>query len=442
MKKVLILAYDFPPYVSVGGIRPYNWYKFFPNAEVHPVVVTRQWTNEFGDYRDYIAPSKSSEVVIEAEENRTIIKTPYFPNMANRILLKHGEKKFRLLRRSISAFFEFGQFLLPMGPKFQLYKAAKEYLKKNKVDAIIATGDPFILFKYASMLSKAFKTPWIADYRDPWTHDTTKKKNIIINSWDSFFEKKIVSKASGIITVSKFIEDHIRTFLANPNCHIVPNGYDPEAVKSAQSVQQSDKTMSIAYAGTIAAWSPIGSFLRSCNNFVQSIPDVKFQINFYGIEKGNMIMEMLDKSYPLLKPMVKIHPRIPNMVLLKELSSNHLFLLFNCYSIIGTKIYDYIALNRVILLCYSDDEEAILLKKQFFHSKENHESSKQPQADMIEATNSGIVVKDEKHLQQVLKDKYQEFLEKGYIECKSVNSEMFSREAQTKKLAEIIELLK
>jgi hypothetical protein len=25
MKKLLILAYDFPPYVSVGGMRPYNW---------------------------------------------------------------------------------------------------------------------------------------------------------------------------------------------------------------------------------------------------------------------------------------------------------------------------------------------------------------------------------------------------------------------------------
>jgi len=27
-KKVLILAYDFPPYVSVGGMRPYNWYRY------------------------------------------------------------------------------------------------------------------------------------------------------------------------------------------------------------------------------------------------------------------------------------------------------------------------------------------------------------------------------------------------------------------------------
>ena len=28
MKKLLILAYDFPPYISVGVLRPYLWYKY------------------------------------------------------------------------------------------------------------------------------------------------------------------------------------------------------------------------------------------------------------------------------------------------------------------------------------------------------------------------------------------------------------------------------
>src|SRR5688572_5192581 len=129
MKKVLILAYDFPPYVSVGGIRPFNWYKFLPESGIHPVVVTRQWVNKYRDYRDYISKSESDEVIIESDEMRTIVKTPYIPNIANRILLKHGESKYRFIRRLISAFYELGQFIFPMGSKYQLYKAANEYLK-------------------------------------------------------------------------------------------------------------------------------------------------------------------------------------------------------------------------------------------------------------------------------------------------------------------------
>jgi hypothetical protein len=46
MKKLLILAYDFPPYVSVGGLRPYNWFKYLKEFGVEPIVVTRQWGNE------------------------------------------------------------------------------------------------------------------------------------------------------------------------------------------------------------------------------------------------------------------------------------------------------------------------------------------------------------------------------------------------------------
>ena len=34
MKKVIILAYDFPPYVSVGGLRPSSWYNYLKDTKV------------------------------------------------------------------------------------------------------------------------------------------------------------------------------------------------------------------------------------------------------------------------------------------------------------------------------------------------------------------------------------------------------------------------
>ena len=49
-------------------------------------------------------------------------------------MLKHGEQKFRLLRKSITAFYEFMQFFFAVGPKASIYKTAKQYLKSNQVD--------------------------------------------------------------------------------------------------------------------------------------------------------------------------------------------------------------------------------------------------------------------------------------------------------------------
>jgi hypothetical protein len=177
LKKILILAYDFPPYVSVGGLRPYSWYKYLHEYGVHPVVITRQWSNKFGNYLDYIAPGESDDTIVETLNDSTLIKTPYRPNLANKLMIKHGESKFKFIRKLISGFYEISQFILPIGPKSNLYFEAKKYLSSNKVDVIIATGDPFILFGYASKLSKKFKTPWIADYRDPWS-----KKQYIHNN--------------------------------------------------------------------------------------------------------------------------------------------------------------------------------------------------------------------------------------------------------------------
>jgi len=154
MKKLLILAYNFPPYVSVGGLRPYAWYKYLHEYDIFPIVVTRQWENKYGNKLDYIAPSETKSTIIENSEKGIIIRTPYKPNLANRLMLKYGENKYKFIRKFISAYYEFMQWFFIIGPKSELYFVANEYLKINKIDTIIATGDPFILLKYASKLSE------------------------------------------------------------------------------------------------------------------------------------------------------------------------------------------------------------------------------------------------------------------------------------------------
>ena len=152
MKKVLILAYDFPPYSSVGGLRPYSWFKYFKSFGAEPIVITRQWGKTIDNHLDYITSSKENKTIYENLDSGLILRTPYKSNLANRIYLKYGENKFSLLRKIISAYYEIGQYLFKIGPKKQIYYGAKEFLKNNKVDAIIATGDPFVLFSLLEVM--------------------------------------------------------------------------------------------------------------------------------------------------------------------------------------------------------------------------------------------------------------------------------------------------
>ena len=439
MKKLLILAYDFPPYVSVGGLRPYAWYKYLKDYDVYPIVVTRQWGNKYGNELDYIAPGESKETIIEETEYGTIIRTPYKPNWANRIMLKYGKSKFALLRKMITAWYEFMQFLFFVGPKSGLYRGAKEYLRHNKVDAIIATGEPFILFKYASALSGKFNIPWIADYRDPWVEN--KNRSRMMGKWNAHFERKFLRNAICATTVDEFFKMQISTNVKTP-FRIIPNGYNPETMDSVAAIEQSSDVLRLAFVGTIYNWHPIESVLDGFSRFVQKYDSPKIELNFFGINNAEYYKEHIKEHCPNLLDYVNIHPRMQNDMLLKELAKHNVMLLFNYYSFTGTKIYDYLGIRRKIILCYSNDAEALELKRLYYPTAEIEGLSTHLQEDLINETNSGVVVRDKQHLIEVLEDLYEEFLANGSIACESKGYERYSRREQTGKVAEIVKAMR
>lgn len=439
MKKLLILAYDFPPYVSVGGLRPYAWYQYLKEFGVEPIVVTRQWENKHGNALDYIEASSSKETVIEETEFGTIIRAPYFPSFSNRILLKYGEKKYRLLRKAFTAFDEIRQFILPSGPKSTVYFAAKAYLKTHSVDAIIATGDPFVLFSFANKLSKENKIPWIADYRDPWSQDKNNSKGII-NALSVFFERRILHSTTAVTTVSEFCKQKISTLAPNRlPFYILPNGYNPEAFQGLENISSSASTLHISFVGTIYDWHPWKSFLEVLAVWKQQHSSFSFQINFYGINKSEEIAAFIQHKIPEMEEKIKIFPRMANSDLMMELAKSHVLLLFNDYSILGTKIYDYLALHKKILLCYENDEKALVLKQEYYGIEETKGLSKRLQAEVIEKTNSGVVVQNEKHLFQVMDEISEEFQATGKILCQSTGVEQYSRKFQVEELSKIIQ---
>lgn len=442
MKKVLILAYDFPPYVSVGGLRPYNWLKYLKEFDVEPIVITRQWSNVYGNELDYIAPSESKEILLEKFEYGTIMRAPYFPSLSNRLLLKHGEQKLRLFRKILTAIVEVRQFLWVSGPKKQLYLAAKRYLRDNKVDAIIATGEPFVVFSFASRLSADHEIPWIADYRDSWSQNKIRQKNQLYFRWTKYIERKIVANATSIVTVSEFISCKLKEFFPTKTVHVLPNGYNPDVIEIVSNITQETQQLTFSYIGTIYSWHPWKSFIEQFALFLENNPEFTIRINFYGINISNEVSSFIKKFSFKIQSSIILHPKMQNEELLKNVAKENVMLLFNDYSYLGTKIYDYLGVNRKVIMCYANDRKALELKKKYYSIEEIEGISKNLQADLIEETNSGIIVENEQHLQQVFKDLMSEFIAKDKIDCESYGVEKYSRKNQVEKLANVISLIK
>lgn len=437
MKKVLILAYDFPPFVSVGGLRPYNWLKYLPEYGVQPIVVTRNWSNDFGNALDYVTASPTKEVEVNREEKGLVIRTPYHPNLSNRLLLKYGANKFRLLRKSLTAWNEITQFIWVTGTKRELYYAAEEYLEDNKVDAIIATGDPFVLFDFARKLGKKYNTPWIADYRDPWSESLNHKELQFMLFWNKRMEKRIVPTAKLITTVSKPVKQIIQKVIPNRNIELLPNGFDPVAMEEANAIAQSSDCLTISYAGSLYAWHPWKSVL-SCIEEVILKHKVNIRLKFYGINVEELIRNFLNERSIALNDAVEFIPKLDNESLVCELAKDNVMLLFNDYAIEGTKIFDYIGVKRKILMCYENDREATLLKENYYAIDDTAQDEVLLQKELIEETNAGVVIQDYEDLVLNLNSLLQEFQQNRAIACNSVGVEKYSRKIQVEKLAQLI----
>jgi len=436
MKKILILAYDFPPFLSVGAIRPYHWFLHFKEAGLMPIVVTRQWNEQYAGKKQYVAPGYSDKVDVEESDSGIIIRAPYKPNLSNRLLLKYGENRYRRIRKLLTGFVEIFQWRFNIGPRKSIYNEAKEYLDKNKVDVIIATGEPFILFKFAYKLSQKFNIPWIADYRDPWI-DPNVNQNLqtkFLSWFNRRQERRLLKSAAFASITSKYFKKIVSDNVGDKDFVISPNGFDLD-VNDIVPIQQSLDKFIITYIGRIYPYYPVESFFEVADNFIKEEQIDNLEIRFIGVSGDTDINGLIDLKFPELKKYVKIIPPVLGNNLFRELKVSNLLLLFNMYSIIGTKIYNYIAANRQIIQCFNEDELGLKLKERFWKSDW---LDLYPASRMIVEKNAGVVVKDKEHLYECFRKFYQEHKEKGFVQCNAGDISEYSRKELSKKLACII----
>lgn len=438
MKKVLILAYDFPPYVSVGGLRPMGWAKYLKQENIQPIVITRNWDQLNGNNLDYIQPSKSKTTVLVETETHIEYRVPFSPNRANKLRLKYGPEKFKTLRKLLNAWNEIGQFFLPIGNKRSLYTEAKLILSKEKdIAVIVATGDPFVLFHYGKKLQNKFKIPCLIDYRDPWSQDVYLQKEPLLSKINKYIEKRTLKTITHVTTVSTFLVENLKKLHSNKEFSVIANGFDLESALNASRKKQNNQVLNISFVGTIYVWYPFELFLETLQE-IKNEHHINFKLNLLGIDQVDYVQKLLSNKFKSISENVFVTAKIPNEQLLEELATNNLLILFNSFSFLGTKIYDYIAINRKTLLLFTNDPITEELKRIHFQIKDISSVSNTLQADMLVECNAGIPVKDPTHLKELLIAFNKEFQENGFIANQSSNFEHYSRQAQTKKLAKLL----
>ena len=194
LPKVLIFAYDFPPCNSVGSQRPYSWYKYFKTLGLYPVIITKNWDSNIQSQVDYIHNGSKDQTIKIETEYGTLIKINNKISFRDKLFIKYDYFPLNYFRKILSFLIEVLKYPFEyFDDNSKFYSEAMNYSKENKIDIIIASGEPFVLFKYAYKLSRSLKINWIADYRDGWTTDRTRNNAHfykLLKFYYSYFENK------------------------------------------------------------------------------------------------------------------------------------------------------------------------------------------------------------------------------------------------------------
>ncbi len=356
MKKVLILAYDTPPFNSIGGQRPWSWYLYFAEQGWHPVVVTRHWDRPVQSPLDVYLPSLQTQITTEHTSAGTLIRVPNKEGFRYRVFIRLLGGRLAWVRRGISLCANVLSFFnVAFDNKGGLYRAARQYMKENHVDAVVATGDPFVLFYYAGLLSKEFGVPWVADYRDCWSnlneitleHESFSQK--FFNRVFKFIEKRTVRSAALITCPGYTCRIKLQELFPDKNIQIVYNGYF-EQPESALPERLDGDELIISHGGTLYPFQPFEVFATGVEKLLErTIEKPGIQVSWYGStfrkEQENRILANLGVSQFFCTT-----GRLPREKLLQKFRQSDLLLLFSNKGMISAKVFDYILAGRPILL--------------------------------------------------------------------------------------------
>jgi glycosyltransferase involved in cell wall biosynthesis len=103
-------------------------------------------------------------------------------------------------------------------------------------------------------LSRLWRRPWIADFRDPWARGPWRDdRPALARSAAASLERLVVSRADAVLFTTRRLRDdvvaHGPAGLA-ARCHVVPNGCDP-AEFDALAAAPPDDAFTLAHVGTL-----------------------------------------------------------------------------------------------------------------------------------------------------------------------------------------------
>ena len=413
MKNILILCDAFPP-----AFNPRMGYlcKYLPENGYNPIVISEQSNqrifNNLSNIQNvnYInfywnkngSINKIKYILVFIADSLFNFKDLYFKHKAKRLI---KDKNFSIILASVS---------------WRAFPAlvAKKLSKKYKIPFIVDCRDIYEQFPNHEYTSKNF-------LKSTFVNKTIAR---IIQQKYKLQRNKILRSANAITTISEWHKQHISQL--NKNTHLIFNGFDSELFYFKPITS---KTFRITYVGRIESFAvkdPTLLFesvdIMSKKNLI-NFKDFRLQFYLLNQTSKNLINKLSEKYN--ISEYVDIYDTVQNEEVPQILNESSILLLLansavgdnSPKGIMGTKIFEYIAVEKPIL-CVRNDNSCI--------------------EQTIKNTKSGISASSIEDVIEFITCKYKEWEKVGFtrqnVDKESI--ELFSREYQATQFANLFDM--
>jgi len=286
-------------------------------------------------------------------------------------------------------------------------------------------------------LARKYDKPFIVDIRDiaeQWGKIAFNTFSLGSSTWMNRMAHRIFSAvnirrrnrvleaADHVITISPWHQGVLSRY--NPNTHLVYNGFDkdefyPRAVRMHEFI--------ISYAGKIynLLFRDPRLVFEALEQLIKEIPSMQRDLRLvFHVDEGSILPLRRMASQYGLEPYCDISGYIPKSELLTFLQRSSILLVLTCKStpegahgIMGTKFFEAMGVEKPVL-CVRSDEECL--------------------AQVIEETNAGLAASEVESVKRFIIEIYREWQTKGHTHRKIQNKSLFSRNAQSDQILQII----
>lgn len=377
MKKVLFIAYNFPPQGGVGVQRSLKFVKNLPQFGWQPTVVTTSETAAAAE--DYTLlkdiPPQTPVIRIPSYNIQRPIKQAPFPLNRLAVLLNI------LLQVPDTAVFW----------ARKTYHFLQTYLQQNQFDLLYTTSGPYSTHLLGYWLKKAYPTlPWVADFRDPWSQNKETPYPPGYQRLNLWLERQVLHTADCIIHVTQtwLNETHALAPTSTAKFRVIANGYDEDIIEPFP--QPENQRFTILYTGGFGRERDPDPFLDAVHQLLQQrrIPAEKLRLIFIGSDVLTRIPneEPFERhGFMSQEELTHYRQQADALLMFLKLTPRNK----GCHT---GKLMEYIALNRPILAIVPEGGEA---------------------AQLIDETSTGISVGDNPaQIAGKLEKMYQQWLHK------------------------------